>query len=130
MIQLRFHRLERLALAAALLAIALAPGRALAQDATTAPSAALAQDAAPRALAQEAALADSATGAPLVAAPAPSTESSGLPVNSGPPRTLRAYWHVWIAFTLAWLLLFGYAVSLGRRFGRVERELDAMRGTS
>lgn len=116
MIPMRSIRPIRLALAAAaLLAFAPAPARALAQDAAPAASS----------------TADSVTGAPLVAAPAPSTAaSSGLPAQSGPPRTLRAYWHVFIAFTLAWLLLFGYALSLGRRFGKVERELDAMRGSS
>jgi CcmD family protein len=115
MILMRPTRPTWLALAAAaLLALAPAPARALAQDA--APAAA--------------STADSATGAPLVAAPAASTAPSGLPAPSGPPRTLRAYWHVFVAFTLAWLLLFGYAISLGRRFGKVERELDAMRGSS
>ena len=46
------------------------------------------------------------------------------------PRTMRAYWHVFAAFTLAWLLVFGYAISLGRRFRTLEREVDALRGTS
>jgi|GEM_PF-908635 len=121
MIPMRSLRSTRLAPAAALLlAFAPAAPRALAQDAAPAPSS----------------TADSVTGAPLVAAPTASnaqsgsTAQSGLPPQSGPPRTLRAYWHVFIAFTLAWLLLFGYALSLGRRFGKVERELDAMRGTS
>jgi len=49
---------------------------------------------------------------------------------SAPPRTLRAYWHVFIAFGLAWLFLFGYAISLGRRFRKLEREVDGLRGTS
>lgn len=106
---MRSIRPIRLALAASTL-LAFAP----------APRAAFAQDAAPAATAT----ADSATGAPLVAAPAPST-ASGLPVQSGPPRTLRAYWHVYAAFTIAWLLVFGYAISLGRRFGRLEREIGA-----
>ena len=43
----------------------------------------------------------------------------------GPPRTLRGYWHLFVAFAIAWLLLFGYTVSLVRRFARVERELAA-----
>jgi CcmD family protein len=47
-----------------------------------------------------------------------------------PPRTLRAYWHVFIAFALAWLFLFGYAVSLSRRFRKLEQDVDALRGTS
>jgi CcmD family protein len=48
---------------------------------------------------------------------------------AAPPRTLRAYWHVFIAFALAWALLFGYTISLGRRFRRVEDEVDRLRGT-
>jgi CcmD family protein len=54
--------------------------------------------------------------------------SNGLPTEPAPPRTFRAYWHVWIAFTLAWLLLFGYVVSVGRRFGKLEREVEALGG--
>jgi len=47
-----------------------------------------------------------------------------------PPATLRAYWHVFAAFAIAWLAIFGYAISLGRRFRTLEREVDALRGTS
>jgi CcmD family protein len=51
--------------------------------------------------------------------------SSGLPQRAAPPRTLRDYTHVFVAFALAWILLFGYVVSLGRRWSAVERELVA-----
>ena len=51
---------------------------------------------------------------------------TGLPVRNEPPRTLRAQSHVYIAFAVAWLLLFGYALWLGRRFARLERELDRL----
>lgn len=44
--------------------------------------------------------------------------------QAGPPRTLRAYWHVFIAFAVTWLLLFGYALSLGRRWAALERQLQ------
>lgn len=50
---------------------------------------------------------------------------SGLPQRAAPPRTLRDYTHVFAAFALAWILLFGYVVSLGRRWSAVERELAA-----
>jgi CcmD family protein len=60
-------------------------------------------------------------------ATAPET-SSGLPARAAPPRTLRAYWHVFVAFAIAWVLLFGYTVALGRRFARIERELESMGG--
>lgn len=44
--------------------------------------------------------------------------------RTGAPRTLRAYWHVFIAFAVTWLLLFGYALSLGTRWARLERRLQ------
>ena len=53
---------------------------------------------------------------------------SPLPSRPAPPRTLRAHWHVFVAFALAWALLFGYALSLGRRFARLERDLQGMHG--
>lgn len=61
-----------------------------------------------------------------------STASGMLPGEQAPapPRTLRAYWHVFIAFMLAWLFLFGYALSLGSRFRKLEREVDSLRGAS
>ena len=51
--------------------------------------------------------------------------AGGLPAVPAPPRTLRAYWHVFTAFTVAWVLLFGYVVVLARRTRRIEQELDA-----
>jgi len=41
-------------------------------------------------------------------------------------RTMRGYWHLFIAFALTWLVLFGYVISLGRRFGRLEEELNRL----
>jgi len=57
------------------------------------------------------------------------TQSAPLPGQQAPapPRTLRAYWHVFIAFGLAWVFLFGYALSLGRRFRNLEREVEALK---
>ncbi len=55
---------------------------------------------------------------------APATQgATGLP-RSGVDRTMRGYWHLFIAFAITWLLLFGYAISLGRRFGALERKLE------
>ena len=96
----RFHRLAAAVAAALMLAAAPAPP-ASAQAA--APPAAVTQP--------------SASALPGAQAPAP-------------PRTLRAYWHVFIAFGLAWVFLFGYAVSLGRRFRKLEHEVDTLRGAS
>lgn len=120
---MRPTRLLRLALAAALLALASAPARALAQNGVTATPPASTTTTGPVA-------SDSATGAPLAAPATAPSEASGLPVQAGPPRTLRAYWHVFAAFTIAWLLVFGYAISLGRRFGRLEREIGTKVGAA
>jgi CcmD family protein len=64
--------------------------------------------------------------------PAPAAYGSSAPAATGlarpaPPRTLRAYWHLFVAFAVAWVLIFGYTVAIARRFGRIERELDALR---
>ena len=40
-------------------------------------------------------------------------------------QSLRAYWHVFIAYAIAWALIFGWVVSLSRRLGRVARELES-----
>lgn len=70
---------------------------------------------------------EAAVEAPAAVA-APAGDYAGLPERAAPPRTLRAYWHVFVAFALAWLLLFGYVVSLGRRFARVEDGLRRLAG--
>jgi CcmD family protein len=83
--------------------------------------------------AQESSSAAPAAQAPGGTAPDPSASlqtrsvepSAGLPQRAAPPRTLRDYTHVFAAFALAWILLFGYVVSLGRRWSAVERELAA-----
>lgn len=54
--------------------------------------------------------------------------AGGLPERAAPPRTLRAHWHVFGAFAIVWLLLFGYALSVGRRFGRLEDEVRRLGG--
>lgn len=55
--------------------------------------------------------------------------ASGLPERAPQARTMRAYWHVFAAFAITWLLLFGYAVTIGRRFGRLEEEIRRLSGT-
>lgn len=72
------------------------------------------------------AAAQAPAGDPSAATRTRAVESgSGLPQRAAPPRTLRDYAHVFAAFAIAWLLLFGYVVSLGWRWARVERELAA-----
>lgn len=38
-------------------------------------------------------------------------------------RQMRDFWHVFAAFGIAWLLVFGWAVSIARRLARVEEKL-------
>jgi CcmD family protein len=75
--------------------------------------------------------------AAVIAAPAetaPAAEGAAAlqaqpirPAAAQPPRTLRAYWHLFIAFAVTWLLLFGYTLTVGRRWARLERELQELR---
>ena len=92
---------------------------------SAAPLAARAQESTP-AQTEAATTADPGTA---LSAREPATQSNGLPVAAAPPRTLRAYWHVFIAFAIAWALLFGYVVMLGRRFGALEREVQRLEGS-
>ena len=52
-------------------------------------------------------------------------QTSTLPRYT-PPRTLRAYTHVFVAFAVAWVLLFGYVVFIARKFRRVEEQVEAL----
>lgn len=54
---------------------------------------------------------------------------NGLPPVAPPPRTLRAYWHVFVAFAIAWGLLFGYAIFIARRSGALERQIKRLEGS-
>jgi CcmD family protein len=38
-------------------------------------------------------------------------------------QNLRSYWHVFIAYAIAWLLVFGWIFSVARRLTRIERKL-------
>lgn len=73
----------------------------------------------------------SSSGAPAypeAAAPAADAAvqtSAPLP-RSTPPRTLRAYTHVFAAFAIAWVLLFGYLVFVSQKFRRVEEQVNAL----
>lgn len=54
--------------------------------------------------------------------------AQGLPPAATPPATLRSYTHVFVAFAVAWVLLFGYTVTVSRRFGKLEEELKRLNG--
>jgi CcmD family protein len=73
--------------------------------------------------------------APVLAAQAPAATSAAPAADAGgqsgafrstPPRTLRAYTHVFAAFAIAWVLLFGYLVFVARKFRRVEEQVNAL----
>lgn len=49
---------------------------------------------------------------------------AAFPVRDTAPRLQRAYLHVFLAFGIAWVLIFGYAVTLGKRFNRLEQDLE------
>ena len=67
-------------------------------------------------------------GAPVQpAAPAADATPSGTSLpRYTPPRTMRAYAHVFASFAVAWVLLFGYVVFLARKFRRVEEQVAAL----
>lgn len=56
----------------------------------------------------------------VVAGPAAAQAGSGA-LGS---QSFRPYAHVFIAYALAWLLVLGWAWSIARRLGRVERQLE------
>ncbi len=69
--------------------------------------------------------APASTSTEAAASAAAQSGSAGLP-RYAPPRTLRAYTHVFVAFAVAWVLLFGYVVFIARKFRRVEEQVDAL----
>jgi CcmD family protein len=95
-----------LSLAAVVQAQAQAPDTPVSSDGTVAPAAAAGDP--------------GATASPAFQG----VEAAPIADRGQPPRTLRAYWHVFIAFAVTWLLLFGYALSLGRRWAALERQLQ------
>ena len=57
----------------------------------------------------------------LVALPAAAQSFPGSDVAS---QSLRAYHFVFAAYTIAWVLVFGWVVAVARRLARLERRLD------
>ena len=39
-------------------------------------------------------------------------------------QTLRPYAHVFVAYAVAWILVLGWVVSIARRLGRIEEEVE------
>ena len=38
-------------------------------------------------------------------------------------QSLKPYWHVFIAYAIAWVLVFGWLIAMARRLRRVEERL-------
>ncbi len=67
-----------------------------------------------------------AGGALLALALVPILPGAGeLAAQAGAPAPqMRQFWHVFIAYAIAWGLVFGWAVAIFRRLGRLEAQLD------
>ena len=39
-------------------------------------------------------------------------------------QSLRGYTHMFLAYGIAWILVLGWIISVGRRMGRVQKNLD------
>lgn len=39
-------------------------------------------------------------------------------------QNLRAYTHVFIAYTIAWVVILGWALSIGRRLAKIQKVLE------
>lgn len=72
---------------------------------------------------------------PLAAASPPSAQESVTDAGAAGPgtgvpmqaRSMRPYWHVFIAFGLTWGLVLVYVISVGRRFSELEDEARRLR---
>lgn len=51
-------------------------------------------------------------------------EASSLPGTTVGAQSLKPYWHVFIAYTIVIVLVFGWVISIGRRLRGVEKRLD------
>ena len=59
----------------------------------------------------------------LVLVTVPLLAQEGMPAGGSSGQNLRAYRFVFIAYALAWVFVFGWVVSVGRRLARLERRL-------
>jgi ABC-type dipeptide/oligopeptide/nickel transport system permease subunit len=50
-------------------------------------------------------------------------QSQGMPQTGLASQSLRPYWHVFIAYTIAIALVLGWVISIGRRLRDVEDRL-------
>ena len=59
----------------------------------------------------------------LLTVPLSAQEISGLPPSTMGAQSLRPYWHVFIAYAIAIVMVLGWVVSIGRRLKNVEQKL-------
>jgi CcmD family protein len=61
----------------------------------------------------------------ILAGPDALGAQAGLPdPNALASQNLTGYTHMFLAYAIAWALILGWIVSIGRRMGRVQRELE------
>ena len=61
----------------------------------------------------------------LLMGPAAAWSQTSLPdPNALAGQNLTGYTHMFLAYAIAWVLVFGWIVSIGRRMGGVQRELE------
>ncbi|MEX2466989.1 MAG: hypothetical protein WD995_08760 [Gemmatimonadota bacterium] len=59
----------------------------------------------------------------LTVVPVWAQETTGLPASGMAQQSLRPYWHVFIAYALAIVLVLGWVISISRRLKDVEDRL-------
>ena len=61
----------------------------------------------------------------ILAKPGILEAQAGLPdPNALASQNLTGYTHMFLAYAIAWALILGWIVSIGRRMGRVRQELE------
>jgi CcmD family protein len=60
----------------------------------------------------------------VLAAPAELLGAAQQTVDFASETLGRGYWHMFIAYALAWIFVLGWAISIGRRLAEIERRLE------
>lgn len=61
----------------------------------------------------------------LLVGPAAAWSQAGVPDPQAlAAQNLTGYTHMFLAYAIAWALIFGWIFSVGQRIGRVQRDLD------
>ena len=61
---------------------------------------------------------------PIVTFLTPALLAAQVDPNVLASQNLRGYSHVFISYTIAWLIVLGWLFSVARRLGRIERSLE------